>query len=117
VLVVDDSLTTRSLEKNILETAGYRVVTATDGVEALEILATARPDLAIVDVQMPRMDGFELTRRIRAHPDYGDLPVILLTSLNTQADVARGLEAGADAYLKKSQFDQREFVSTVERFI
>jgi two-component system chemotaxis sensor kinase CheA len=117
VLVVDDSLTTRVLEKNILEAAGYDVAVATSGLEALDILGQTECDLAIVDIQMPQMDGYELTRRIRASADYRDLPVVVVTSMDTERDVARGLEAGADAYIKKSSFDQRELLSVIEQFI
>jgi two-component system chemotaxis sensor kinase CheA len=117
ILVVDDSLTTRALEKNILEAAGYDVALASDGREALEVLAEVACDLAIVDLQMPRMDGYELTRRLRASAEHRDLPVIVVTSLETDKDMARGLEAGADAYIKKSHFDQRELLSVIEQFI
>jgi chemotaxis protein histidine kinase CheA len=117
ILVVDDSLTTRALEKNILEAAGYDVAVASDGREALEVLAEVPCDLAIVDLQMPRMDGYELTRRVRASAEHRDLPVIVVTSLETDKDMARGLEAGADAYIKKSHFDQRELLSVIEQFI
>jgi chemotaxis protein histidine kinase CheA/CheY-like chemotaxis protein len=117
VLVVDDSLTTRVLEKNILEAAGYEVLVATDGDEALELLNTQPCDLAIVDIQMPRMDGYELTRRIRASSELRDLPVVVVTSMDTEREMARGLEAGADAYIKKSRFDQREFLEVVGQFI
>jgi two-component system chemotaxis sensor kinase CheA len=117
ILVVDDSLTTRALEKNILEAAGYSVAIASDGREALEVLADVPCDLAVVDLQMPRMDGYELTRHIRASADYRDLPVVVVTSLETDKDMARGLEAGADAYIKKSHFDQRELLSIIEQFI
>ncbi len=117
ILEVDDSLTTRALEKNILEGAGYDVAVASDGREALEVLAEVPCDLAIVDLQMPRMDGYELTRRLRASAEHRDLPVIVVTSLETDKDMARGLEAGADAYIKKSHFDQRELLSVIEQFI
>jgi two-component system chemotaxis sensor kinase CheA len=117
ILVVDDSLTTRVLEKNILEAAGYDVAVASDGREALEVLAEVPCDLAIVDLQMPRMDGYELTRRLRASAEHRDLPVVVVTSLETDKDMARGLEAGADAYIKKSHFDQRELLSVIEQFI
>ena len=117
VLVVDDSLTTRVLEKNILEAAGYNVAVATSGREALDLLGEAECDLAVVDVQMPHMDGYELTRRIRASADYRDLPIVIVTSMDTERDVARGLEAGADAYIKKSSFDQRELLSVIGQFI
>jgi two-component system chemotaxis sensor kinase CheA len=117
VLVVDDSITTRSLEKNILEAAGYDVAIASDGQEALEVLNKVICDAAVVDLQMPRMDGYELTRRLRASAAHRDLPIIVVTSLETEKDMARGLEAGADAYIKKSRFDQRELLSVIERFI
>jgi chemotaxis protein histidine kinase CheA len=117
VLVVDDSLTTRALEKNILETAGYDVAVAASGLEALDLLGKVQCDLAIVDIQMPEMDGYELTRRIRAAPAYRELPVVIVTSLDAERDMARGLEAGADAYIRKSSFDQRELLSVIEQFI
>jgi two-component system chemotaxis sensor kinase CheA len=117
VLVVDDSLTTRVLEKNILEAAGYDVAIATNGLEALDLLGRTECDLAIVDIHMPHMDGYELTRRIRASADYRDLPIVIVTSMDTERDLARGLEAGADAYIKKSSFDQRELLSVIEQFI
>ena len=117
VLLVADSLTTRALEKNILVAAGYEVAVATDGVEALQVLAEVPCDIAIVDLQMPRMDGFELTRRIRASAEYRDLPVVVVTSLDAERDMVRGLEAGADAYIRKSHFDQRELLSVIEQFI
>jgi two-component system chemotaxis sensor kinase CheA len=117
VLIVDDSLTTRALEKNILEAAGYRVVTAASGEEAMSALAATPCDLAVLDVQMPGMDGFELTRRLRSDAAWRDLPVVLVTSLDTQADVVRGLDAGADAYIRKSQFDQRELLATIGQFL
>ena len=90
---------------------------APSGREALELLGEAECDLAIVDVQMPHMDGYELTRRIRASADYRDLPIVIVTSMDAERDVARGLEAGADAYIKKSSFDQRELLSVIEQFI
>ncbi len=117
ILVVDDSITTRSLEKNILEAAGYSVAVASDGQEALEVLGKVTCDVAIVDLQMPRMDGYELTRRLRASATHRDLPIIVVTSLETEKDMARGLEAGADAYIKKSRFDQRELLSVIEQYI
>jgi two-component system chemotaxis sensor kinase CheA len=117
VLVVDDSLTTRVLEKNILEAAGYDVAVATNGLEALELLGQTECDLAVVDIQMPQMDGYELTRRIRASAAHRDLPVVIVTSMDAEREVARGLEAGADAYIKKSSFDQRELLSVIEQFI
>ncbi len=118
VLVVDDSITTRTLEKNILEAAGYDVQLATDGQEALNAIATGGlPDLVVSDVVMPRLDGFGLTKRIREDPRLADLPVILVTSLDSPEDKARGIEVGADAYITKSSFDQNNLLETIEQLI
>lgn len=114
VMIVDDSITTRTLEKHILETAGFEVVVAVDGQEAWEKLTEMSVDAVIADVEMPRMDGLELTRRIRAHASFSRLPVILLTSLARPEQREAGLKAGADAYLIKSQFDQAELLRLIE---
>lgn len=118
ILVVDDSITTRTLEKNILEAAGYTVQLATDGQEALGAIATSGvPDLIVSDVVMPRLDGFGLTQRIREDPRTVDVPVILVTSLDSAEDKARGIEVGADAYITKSSFDQNNLLETIEQLI
>ena len=118
ILVVDDSITTRTLEKNILEAVGYEVKLATDGREALGVLATAGlPHLIVSDINMPRLDGFELTSRIKQDPRYTDIPVILVTSLDSPADKARGSEVGADAYIVKSSFDQGNLLDTIEQLV
>lgn len=117
VLVVDDSMTTRALLKSILETAGYDVTAASDGLDAWQQLQTERVDIVVSDVDMPGMSGFELTERIRQSSSRGHLPVILVTSRDSDADKARGVEVGADAYLIKSSFDQSEILETVEQFL
>lgn len=118
ILVVDDSITTRTLEKNILEAAGYTVLLATDGTEALSIVrSNERPDLIVTDIVMPRMDGFELTRQIKEDPQTHDLPVILVTSLDSQEDKEHGIEVEADAYIVKSSFDQVNLLDTIEQLI
>ena len=117
LLVVDDSITTRTLEKNILENAGYRVWVAADGVEAWALVQRERLDAVVADVDMPKMDGIQLTQKIKGHQRWSELPVILVTSLNSPQDKIRGLEAGADAYLVKSGFDQTLLLETIERFI
>jgi two-component system chemotaxis sensor kinase CheA len=118
ILVVDDSITTRTLEKNILEAAGYRVKLATDGEEALAMLMSEElPHLVVSDINMPRLDGFDLTYRIKHDNRYADIPVILVTSLDTPADKARGIEVGADAYIVKSRFDQGSLLETIEQLI
>ncbi|HEY1012485.1 MAG TPA: response regulator, partial [Herpetosiphonaceae bacterium] len=119
VLVADDSLTTRTLEKNILESAGYEVILATDGAEALALLGAAQPgfDLLLSDIDMPRLNGFELTSAVRADERLRRLPVVLVTSLDSPADRERGIAAGADAYIVKRQFDQRALIDTIQSLL
>jgi two-component system chemotaxis sensor kinase CheA len=118
ILIVDDSITTRTLEKNILEAIGYNVQVATDGQEALNTIAESGvPDLIISDILMPRVDGFELTERIKEDPKTTQVPVILVTSLGSAEDKTRGIEAGADAYIVKSAFDQSNLLETIEQLI
>ncbi len=117
VLVVDDSITTRTLEKNILENAGYQVMVAADGEEAWAILQSDSVDGIVADVNMPRMDGFVLTRKIKDHEKLKDRPVVLVTSLETPQDKIRGMEAGADAYIMKGTFDQGDLLATIDRLI
>ena len=118
ILVVDDSITTRTLEKNILETVGYGIDLAIDGQEAWElILDKGTPDLVVTDIAMPRLNGFELTKRIKTDERTAKVPVILVTSLDSSEDKARGIEAGADAYIVKSHFDQNNLLETIEQFL
>jgi len=117
ILVVDDSLTSRTLERNILDAAGYEVETANDGEAAWQALQGGAFDLVVSDIQMPRLDGVELTQRIRAHPKFKSLPVILVTSLDRPTDLAQGSVAGADEYIVKGRFDQRKLLEAVARLI
>lgn len=117
ILLADDSLTTRTLERSILEAAGYEVRAAGDGEEAFRLLTEHGADLVVSDVEMPLLDGFSLTARIRATPRFRELPVILLTALGSDADKARGLEVGADAYLVKSAFDQENLLETIRQLL
>lgn len=115
VLVVDDSFTMRALEKSILELAGYAVLVAGDGEEALAVLGREEVDLVVSDINMPRRDGFELLRALRQSPKLRALPFILVTSRASDADRRRGLELGASAYVVKSEFDQEVLVEAVGR--
>jgi two-component system chemotaxis sensor kinase CheA len=119
VMVVDDSITTRTLEKSILEAQGYRVVLAVDGVDALHALRAGQTlvDLVVADIEMPRMDGFALLQAIKADASLSALPVILMTSRNDPADIQRGMELGAEAYITKQKFDQRELLATIGRIL
>ena len=106
LLVADDSVTTRTLEKTILEEAGYEVRSPPDGHQARRILQKEAIDLVVADVEMPGMDGFTLTETLRALAALRRIPVVLVTSLSSDKDRARGTEAGADAYIVKSGFDR-----------
>lgn len=118
VLVVDDQPTVRELERTILESAGYRVVTAGNGREALAVLDRDEPIACIVsDVQMPVMDGLEMLEAIRARPAFASLPVVIVTSRQDDEARARGAEAGADAWVVKSRFDQQALLDTVARLL
>lgn len=117
ILVADDSLTSRTLERNILLEAGFDVEVRDDGQKALDTLEQAEFDLLVSDVQMPNMDGLELTRAVRAHPKLSRLPIILVTSLDRPEDIKQGAEAGADEYIIKGQFDQGALLRAVNRLI
>lgn len=117
VLVVDDSITTRTLEQSVLEAAGYEVQTAVDGAAAWKLLQEQAFDLVVADVEMPRLDGFGLCEAIRASRRMRELPVILVTALESVEHRARGLEVGADAYLAKSSFDQDLLLETIRQLL
>jgi two-component system chemotaxis sensor kinase CheA len=117
VLIAEDSITARTLLKNILDAAGYLTVTAVDGIDALTQLRTHGIDLVVSDVDMPRMSGFELTAKIRSLREFDDLPVVLVTSLDSREDRERGIEVGASAYIVKSSFDQSNLLDVVKRLI
>ncbi len=117
ILTADDSITARTLLKNILESAGYRVIAAVDGMEALTLLKTEPVDLVVSDVEMPRMNGFELTSRIREDKKLADLPVVLVTALDSRPDRERGIDAGANAYIVKSTFDQSNLLEVIRRLL
>jgi len=117
VLVVDDSITTRAMEKNLLEAAGFEVRVAVDGADAWAQLRSAPVDLVVSDVDMPRMDGFELTTRIRGDRRLADLPVVLVTALESREDKERGIEVGANAYVVKSSFDQSNLLDIIRRLV
>ena len=117
VLVVEDSITARMLLKNILESAGYRVKTTVDGVDAWTALKTEPFDLVVSDIQMPRMNGFELTAKIRGDRQLSTLPVILVTGLSSPADRERGVDVGANAYIVKREFDQSNLLEVIRRLI
>ncbi|GBQ90160.1 two component response regulator [Gluconacetobacter johannae DSM 13595] len=115
ILVVDDSITTRTLQKTILQAHGYDVLLATDGMEALSMLrrSSRRVDVIVTDVEMPRMDGFGLLDAVRSDPRLSSIPVVLMTSRNEEADIRRGLDGGARAYITKQGFEQGDLLDTI----
>ena len=115
VLVAEDSITSRMLLKNVLEAAGYKVVTAVNGLDALQKIESSLPDVLVSDVEMPQMDGFTLTAKVRKMNNSSSLPVILVTSLGSAEDRERGVDAGADAYIIKSNFDQGNLLEVIRR--
>lgn len=117
VLVADDSVTTRTLEKAILEEAGYEVRLAADGHQAWRILQRETIDLVVADVEMPGMDGLTLTDTLRHSTVLPRIPVILVTSLSSDKDRARGLEVGADAYIVKSGFDRTTLLAAIGQLL
>jgi two-component system chemotaxis sensor kinase CheA len=117
LLVAEDSITSRLLLKGLLEAAGFRVATAADGVEAFEQLQEHDFDLLVSDVEMPRLDGLALTARVRGDKRLARLPVVLVTALESNEDRARGVEAGADAYIVKRGFDQRSLLDAIRRLL
>lgn len=118
ILICEDSFTTRELERSIFEAAGYDVETATDGAMGLARLREGlNPDAVVTDVQMPNMTGFELTKAIKSDETLAHIPVIIVTSLERDEEKAEGINAGADAYITKSVFNQDTLLETVERLI
>jgi DNA-binding response OmpR family regulator len=116
VLVADDDPDIQALVAFRLERAGYDVITADDGESALALAIEHQPDLAVLDVMMPRLDGYGVTRGMRSHEATARTPIILLTARVQEADVARGFEAGADDYLKKP-FSPQELRARVQAIL
>lgn len=112
VLVVDDDEANRALLTRLLETEGYRVHTAADGQAGLRAVTVHRPDLVLLDVGLPGLDGYELTRRLRLDPRHATLPILLLTRRTALSDVVTGLNAGADDFITKP-FAQPELIARI----
>jgi DNA-binding response OmpR family regulator len=113
VLVADDDHDLLGYIKFRLEHAGFEVVTAADGEEALRLALERQPSLAVLDVRMPKLDGFEVTRRIRVNDDVREMRVILLTASTEPSDMRTGYEAGADDYLRKPFSAPDELITSV----
>ena len=103
--------------RNMVEAAGFEVKTAVNGLEGLNLAKSEDFDLVVTDIEMPRMSGFELTSKIREDIDLADMPVILVTTLDSDQDKQRGMEAGANAFIVKSSFEKSNLVDTINRLI
>lgn len=117
ILVVDDALTVRELQRSILQRAGYDVRLAADGRQALAKLTEDHVDLVLTDIEMPHMDGFELTKAIRAASALANIPILILSSRSSDVDRQRGLDAGADGFIQKSGFDEASLLASVHRLL
>jgi two-component system, chemotaxis family, sensor kinase CheA len=117
VLLVEDSIPIRTQVKRILESAGYDVTAAVDGLDGFNKLRSGQFDAVVSDVEMPNLTGLELTARIRQYSEYDELPVILVTTLAKEEDKRRGADAGANAYLTKGDFDQSLLLNTLRRLV
>ena len=117
IMIAEDSITSRTLLTNILEATGSQVITAVDGMAAWKMLEGTKIDLLVSDIEMPRMDGFALTEKVRADHRFAGLPVVLVTSLARREDRERGIACGADAYITKSDFSQNHLLETIERLL
>jgi two-component system, chemotaxis family, sensor kinase CheA len=117
VLLVEDSVYVRTQEQRLLEKAGYEVVIAVDGLDGYNQLKERHFDAVISDVEMPNLDGLSLTAKIRRHREYKDLPIILVTTLNSDEDKRRGADAGANAYVIKGKFNQQFLLETLRKFV
>jgi chemotaxis protein histidine kinase CheA len=117
ILIVEDAFSTRELEKSILETHGYLVDTAVDGLDALDRMTGTYYDLIVSDIEMPRMDGFELCRTLKNNEEYKNIPFVMVTALQKEEDKRRGIEVGAAAYIVKSAFEQSNLLDTIERLV
>ena len=117
ILVVEDSITSRALLKNILEAAGYSVATAVDGIDAYTALKTGAFDLIVSDVEMPGMNGFDLTTKVRSDKRFAQMPIVLVTALESSEHRERGIDVGANAYIVKSSFDQSNLLEIIRRLI
>ena len=103
--------------KTIIENGGYIVKTAFDGQDGLETLLNESFDLLVTDIEMPRLNGFELTEKVRENSAFTDLPIILVTTLDKPEDKRRGLESGANAYIVKGSFEKSNLIETIRRLI
>ena len=116
ILVVDDELDMLMVIKLRLEASGYEVITATDGLEGLNTARRVRPDLIVLDIMLPKMNGYKVARFLKFDEEYKDIPIVMLTALSGSEDRSTGIETGADAYLTKP-FETQQLLDAVKSFL
>ncbi|HHL19671.1 MAG TPA: response regulator [Thiothrix sp.] len=116
VMVIDDSKTIRRTAEILLSEQGCKVLLASDGFESLAIIASDRPDMVFVDIMMPRLDGYQTCALIKGHPEYRDIPVVMLSSKDSIFDMARGGLAGSESYITKP-FTRNDLVAAIQKHV
>ena len=116
ILVVEDQEDNRRIIRDLLMSAGYELIEATDGEAGVRLAETERPDLILMDIQLPVLDGHEATRRIKANPELRSIPIIVVTSYALSGDDAKAAQAGCDAYVAKP-FSPRQLLGTIRKFL
>lgn len=116
ILAVDDDAMVLAVIKKRLEFAGYEVITAMEGLEGLKKARTENPDLIVLDLILPNLNGYQICAMLKRDSTYRNIPIVMLTSRSQQADIAEGLKAGADAYITKP-YDPDEFITTIQNLL
>ena len=116
ILVVEDQPDNRQIIRDLLSSVGYELIEAEDGAAGVRLAASERPDLILMDIQLPVLDGYEATRRIKADPELSSIPIIVVTSYALSGDDAKARAAGCDAYVAKP-FSPRQLLATVRQFL
>src|SRR5262252_1857295 len=116
ILVIEDNEDNRQIIRDLLTSLGYELIEATDGMEGVAMAQSHRPDLILMDIQLPEMDGYEATRQIRAVPELAQVPIIAVTSYALSGDEAKTREAGCDGYIAKP-FSPRQLLAKVREFL
>ena len=116
ILVVEDQEDNRRIIRDLLASAGYELIEAADGEAGVRLAETERPDLILMDIQLPVLDGYEATRRIKQNPDLRAIPIVVVTSYALSGDDVKAMQAGSDAYVAKP-FSPRELLATIRRFL
>lgn len=116
ILVIEDQEDNRRIMRDLFTSSGYKVIEAADGIAGVTAAETNRPDLILMDIQLPGIDGYEATKRIKSNPDLKEIPIIVVTSYALSGDDVKAFEAGCDAYVAKP-FSPRELLAQAKKFL